>query len=182
LKKEKVHLKTLIQNIKALIEPKYPDKDLVLKYDLQEKILFADPKLMEQVFTNLIDNACKYSSDPTVQIKISSNSKDEHLRILVSDKGPGISEEHLDRIFERFYRVDESRTLIKGTGVGLSIVKHIINKHKGTIRVESQPNKGTIFFIELPHYVSASSHDKSSTAYSEPYLDRGSEQTPSLSQ
>jgi two-component system phosphate regulon sensor histidine kinase PhoR len=151
LKKEKVHLKTLIHNIKASIEAKYPQKDLLIHFDIEEKIIKVDPKLMEQVFTNLIDNACKYSEDNNVKIKISNITDGENIIISVSDKGPGISQEHLSRIFERFYRVDESRTTIKGSGVGLSIVKHIINKHKGKIWVESVPNHGTSFYIKLPH-------------------------------
>ena len=71
--------------------------------------------------------------------------------ITVSDTGMGIPKEHIDRIFERFYRVDKSRSRrIKGTGLGLSIVKHGVMFHGGTVRVESTPGKGTIFTIELP--------------------------------
>ena len=71
--------------------------------------------------------------------------------ITVSDTGPGIPENHLGRIFERFYRVDKSRSRkIKGTGLGLSIVKHGVGYHGGTVRAESSSEKGTVFTVELP--------------------------------
>ena len=83
-------------------------------------------------------------------MKISSHEKNGKVIIEVKDNGPGISKEHLQRIFERFYRVDSSRESSRGTGLGLSIVKHIIYKHGGKIWAESEENQGTNFIIELP--------------------------------
>jgi signal transduction histidine kinase len=83
-------------------------------------------------------------------VKITSFKENGHGYVVIADNGPGISKEHLQRIFERFYRVDSSREASRGTGLGLSIVKHIITKHGGKIWAESQDSKGTTFVIELP--------------------------------
>ena len=109
----------------------------------------GDDRLMEQVISNLVDNACKYSGD-TISINISTFAKGNKGYISIADDGPGISKEHIQRIFERFYRVDSSRETTRGTGLGLSIVKHIISKHGGKIWAESEETHGTKFVIELP--------------------------------
>jgi two-component system, OmpR family, phosphate regulon sensor histidine kinase PhoR len=106
--------------------------------------------LLEQMFLNLIDNAVKYTPDAgTIGIEL-SNPEGE-LNIRVFDTGIGIPKEHLPRIFERFYRVDKTRSRkIGGTGLGLSIVKHIVILHGGTVEVESEVGKGSSFTITLP--------------------------------
>jgi two-component system phosphate regulon sensor histidine kinase PhoR len=114
--------------------------------------LMADvnAQMLEQAVINLIDNAIKYSEEArTVQVHATKESKD--LVIRVADQGSGISKEHHDRIFERFYRVDRGRSrAMGGTGLGLAIVKHIALAHGGKVAVESEPGKGSIFAIYIP--------------------------------
>ena len=107
------------------------------------------PALMEQALINLIDNAVKYSkSGSDVEIEITGRS--EEVQIAVKDSGVGIDEEHLPRVFERFYRVDKARSRdLGGTGLGLAIVKHIVLLHHGTVNVDSTPGKGSIFTIRI---------------------------------
>ena len=106
--------------------------------------------LIEQSVVNLIDNAIKYSDDGSA-VDIYATTKDEHLEIVVSDHGVGIPQEHLSRLFERFYRVDKARSRkLGGTGLGLAIVKHIIQAHGGAVTVESTPGKGSRFTLSIP--------------------------------
>ena len=149
MKFDPIDLEEIIPTIAASIITNYPNKEVDIEQNIQLKFIEGDQRLIEQVLTNLIDNACKYS-DKHIRVKVSSFRKNEKSYIIVSDNGPGISKEHLSRIFERFYRVDPSREVSRGTGLGLSIVKHIIHKHGGTIWVESELSSGTNFVIELP--------------------------------
>ena len=112
--------------------------------------LMADSDLMHQAILNLLDNAVKYSKQPAqITVVIEKGPSDIYLHI--SDKGIGIPQEDLDRIFERFYAVDKSHSRsMGGSGLGLSIVERIIEKHQGTIDVESAIGVGTTFHITLP--------------------------------
>lgn len=112
--------------------------------------LMADSDLMHQAILNLLDNAVKYSKQPAqITVLIEKGPSDIYLHI--SDKGIGIPQEDLDRIFERFYAVDKSHSRsMGGSGLGLSIVERIIEKHQGTIDVESTIGVGTTFHITLP--------------------------------
>jgi len=111
----------------------------------------ADKKRMRQVFINLIENAVKYGDKEVNNVLIRFFDMDEHYLIEVKDNGPGIPEESLPRIFERFYRTDKGRSRdMGGTGLGLAIVKHIIEAHDQTIRVRSKMGQGTIFAFTLP--------------------------------
>jgi two-component system phosphate regulon sensor histidine kinase PhoR len=106
--------------------------------------------LLEQAVVNLLDNAIKYS-EPKRSVKVSAKAQGHELSISVSDQGPGIAEEHLPRIFERFYRVDRARSRkLGGTGLGLAIVKHIAQAHHGRVTVTSTVGAGTTFTIHLP--------------------------------
>src|SRR5437016_7394835 len=114
-----------------------------------EARMFADPHRLVQMLTNLIDNAIKFNREGgTVSIKYDSSGGG---RISVEDTGEGIPAHHLDRLFERFYRVDRARSReLGGTGLGLAIVKHLAKAHGGEVTVESRFGEGTQFTIELP--------------------------------
>ena len=106
--------------------------------------------LLEQAVVNLIDNAIKYSPEGS-QVEIEGVCSDDEINVRITDHGCGISEEHLPRIFERFYRVDRARSRdLGGTGLGLAIVKHIALAHGGRVSVESTPGTGSVFKLSLP--------------------------------
>ncbi|MEW6411686.1 MAG: two-component system histidine kinase PnpS [Candidatus Zixiibacteriota bacterium] len=109
-----------------------------------------NPHLMEQAVVNLIDNAVKYS-DEGGEVFVRGIAGENGVRISVQDNGCGIKQEHIPRLFERFYRVDRARSRdLGGTGLGLAIVKHIALTHKGAVRVESVYGRGSTFTIEIP--------------------------------
>jgi len=110
----------------------------------------VDPDAMNQVFGNLIENAVKYGKSGK-RIEVGARALDGEIEFYVRDFGPGIASEHLERIFERFYRVDKARSReAGGTGLGLAIVKHIVHAHGGRIRAESELGSGTTFLFTLP--------------------------------
>ncbi len=148
---EKVNLNNLLENVLKIFEQSLKEKNLVLKFNADSNlpIIKADPFKLEQVFINLIDNAIKYTERG--EIVISLNYNNETVTIEVQDTGICIPQEHLTRIFERFYVADSSRSRqLGGTGLGLSIVKHIILLHNGKIDVRNIPGKGTNFIVSLP--------------------------------
>ncbi|MBI5507314.1 MAG: PAS domain-containing protein [Deltaproteobacteria bacterium] len=112
--------------------------------------LAADRRALEQVLTNLVDNAVKYASQGAT-VTIGASLAAGRMRLTVSDTGPGIEARHLPRLFERFYRVDPGRSRdLGGTGLGLSIVKHLVEAMRGTVEVESVVGEGSTFVVELP--------------------------------
>ena len=148
---EKVNLNDLIENIVKIFEHRLNEKNLALKFNTDDNlpIINADPFKLEQVFINLIDNAIKYTEKGEVVVSLNHNS--QMVIIEIQDTGICIPQEHLSRIFERFYVVDSSRSRkLGGTGLGLSIVKHIILLHNGKIEVKNIPGAGTNFIVTLP--------------------------------
>lgn len=129
-------------------------KNITFHMDCPEDLtIMADPLLMEQAIINILDNAVKYSPENET-ITITGAANGAYAEITVQDKGCGIAAEHLPHIFNRFYRVDKSRSRVDGgTGLGLSIVKHIVQYHHGRIDVQSTRNKGAIFKISIPKAV-----------------------------
>jgi two-component system phosphate regulon sensor histidine kinase PhoR len=123
--------------------------------ELPEFTANADANRVDQVLANLVDNAIKYGR---VQGRVTIGGKPvegDKVEIFVRDDGPGIPPESLDRIFERFYRVDKARSRDQGgTGLGLSIVKHIVQAHGGKVWVESEVGEGATFFFTLPAAIS----------------------------
>jgi two-component system phosphate regulon sensor histidine kinase PhoR len=112
--------------------------------------VMADPDAMNQVFGNLIENALKYGKEGK-RIRVGARELASEVQFTVQDFGPGISSEHLERIFERFYRVDKARSRESGgTGLGLAIVKHIVQAHGGRIWAESELGNGASFHFTLP--------------------------------
>ena len=126
------------------------DAKIEVKYTCEKsQVVLCDTAKMEQVLDNLIVNAIKYSDD-NKKVKIKVEELESKVQISIQDNGFGIPEKDLGRIFERFYRVDKARSRdAGGSGLGLSIVKHIIDKHNQTIAVTSKEGKGTTFKFTL---------------------------------
>ncbi|HNM33085.1 MAG TPA: ATP-binding protein, partial [Chitinophagales bacterium] len=121
--------------------------------DENKIFVFADPKRIMQVLENLISNSIKYGKEGG-HTNVYFHDMEEQFLIDIADDGPGVAPEHLSRLFERFYRVDKSRTRkIGGTGLGLSIVKNIIEAHEQTISVSSELGSGTTFSFTLQKYI-----------------------------
>jgi two-component system phosphate regulon sensor histidine kinase PhoR len=149
---EQVDLSVMLANIKKIFLSRIKEKRISFKSELSDDARFikGDPFLIEQMLVNLIDNAIKYNVEKC-KIRIKSYVNDNNIIIEIEDTGIGIAQEHLPRIFERFYVIDKSRSRkLGGTGLGLSIVKHIVLSHNGKIDVESELGKGTKFVITLP--------------------------------
>jgi two-component system phosphate regulon sensor histidine kinase PhoR len=146
-----VPLHPLADKVLADLKTRTDAKGVKLVNDLPELTVTADANRLEQVLANLVDNAIKYGrADGTVTIGGQKADADK-IEIYVQDDGPGIPPESLDRIFERFYRVDKARSREQGgTGLGLSIVKHIVQSHGGKVWVKSELGKGATFFFTLP--------------------------------
>src|ERR1700690_1019612 len=146
-----VPLRPLAEKVLADLKTRTNAKGVKLINDLPELTATADANRLEQVLANLVDNAIKYGrADGTVAVGGQIADADK-LEIFVQDDGPGIPPESLDRVFERFYRVDKARSREQGgTGLGLSIVKHIVQSHGGKVWVKSEPGRGATFFFTLP--------------------------------
>lgn len=150
LEKVEANINEMIERTAFSLKPAAESKGLRLELALDAALPPAeiDVQRMEQVFYNLIENGIKYTHDGSLSIR--SFSKDKFVVVEISDTGEGIPYEDLPRVFERFYRVDRSRTRkTGGTGLGLYVVKQIVEAHDGTIRVQSTLNQGTIFTIYL---------------------------------
>jgi light-regulated signal transduction histidine kinase (bacteriophytochrome) len=112
--------------------------------------VMADPAQLEQVFANLISNAIKYRSpERPPEIGITARRLNGMVELAVRDNGIGIEAEYFDRIFEMFRRL-HTRDRYEGTGIGLAVVKRVVDRHGGTVRVESTPGEGSTFFFTLP--------------------------------
>lgn len=145
-----VELGELIKRITVTVAPLAQKKHITVSYKYTDVTVKADELRMQQLFTNLIDNAIKYSPEnTTVTVDLSKTS--DSAVVSVADEGIGISGDHLPHVFERFYRVDKARSRQSGgTGLGLSIVKQIVDRHGGDITVESEKGKGTVFTVKIP--------------------------------
>ncbi|WP_170381133.1 sensor histidine kinase [Ruegeria atlantica] len=157
--KAQVELTGLLRSTLNSLRPLAEDGDVELSLTAPEDpvSLAGDSDQLRQVFTNLIENGIKYGgSGGSVEVRVMSSERDSAMRgpavrVQVIDRGPGIDSVHLPRLTERFYRADSHRSRqLGGTGLGLAIVKHIINRHRGRLRVESELGKGTTFTVILP--------------------------------
>jgi two-component system phosphate regulon sensor histidine kinase PhoR len=148
---EKVNMAEVVANAAKIFEQAIKAKGIEIRVNMDKNLpaIKGDFFRLEQVFINLIDNAVKYTEKGNIEISAKSDGK--QIIMKVADTGAGIAQDHLPRIFERFYVVDKSRSRkLGGTGLGLSIVKHIIGLHNGRITVVSEQGKGTTFEITLP--------------------------------
>lgn len=150
LSKKDFDLSRTIRDAVHAYQPIAQDKGLEIKTELDGQfVVNADPDKIEQVLDNLISNGIKYTNEGWV--KVSVDRLYDHVRVSVEDSGIGIGKDHLGRLFDRFYRTDKARSRDKGgTGLGLSVVKSILNAHNEEIYVESKPGQGSRFYFDLP--------------------------------
>lgn len=151
MQKSEIDLAWMVKEVFEQLEDKARRKKI--KLELQEKgsqfYAEADPVRMEQVFRNLIENALKYGKE-NGWVKVELESKKEFIEVEVKDNGQGISPDHQSRIFDRFYRIEKSRSKEKGgSGLGLAIVKRILEAHQSDIKVSSETDKGSSFRFKL---------------------------------
>jgi two-component system phosphate regulon sensor histidine kinase PhoR len=156
---EPLDLGALLKSVVHSIRPLAEEAGVEIAMTLPEEgvTIPADDDQIRQVFTNLIENAIKYGGGgKTVHVTLRTHDQAPSLRgpgavVEVRDEGPGIDPIHIPRLTERFYRVDSHRSReMGGTGLGLAIVKHIISRHRGRLRIESEPGEGCIFRVILP--------------------------------
>ena len=148
---KQVNLSKMIEEVFTNLAGRARERKIKLKNQVAPEVLvYADAVRLEQMLTNLVDNAIKFNRE-NGGVMISHRQDETHDFVSVEDAGEGISAEHLGRIFERFYRTDKARSReIGGTGLGLAIVKHLSRLHGGEVSVTSTVGKGSIFTIELP--------------------------------
>jgi two-component system phosphate regulon sensor histidine kinase PhoR len=149
---ENIDLYQLTEEVFEQFENKTDKKDVRLRIgnSFHRVMVYADWQRISQVMTNLISNAIKHSFDGD-EVVVTFEAGKKNVTTFIKDTGEGIPPEHVNRIFERFYRVDKSRSREKGgTGLGLAIVKHILEGHNTRAEVESTPGKGSTFRFKLP--------------------------------
>ena len=147
-KKKPLQLDEQIRHAVILITEKWKQKEIDLTFTSQPVHCVTDPDLSMQVWTNLLDNAVKYSSD-SVHLTIDIKEENDTARVMIADNGIGMSEEDQRHIFEQFYQVEHSHVQ-EGNGLGLTIVKTIVDQLGGSISVESEIGKGSTFQVILP--------------------------------
>lgn len=145
---------TLMREVVETLEPKAQKQDITLRIDVSEEEALppvqGDRERIRQVLVNLTDNAIKYN-EPGGYVALAARASDALVEVTVRDNGIGIPERHLSRLTERFYRVDKSRARHQGgSGLGLSIVKHILNAHDAHLQVRSEVGEGSTFTFVLP--------------------------------
>jgi two-component system phosphate regulon sensor histidine kinase PhoR len=153
---DSVDLTAVLRHVCDALAPVAAENGLVVNLDLPDHPLWVkgDADELTQVFENLIENGLKYGKSGG-KLDIGTTTKtvagSPAVAVAVRDYGPGIAEEHLPRLTERFYRVDvETTRQVKGTGLGLAIVKHILAHHRGRLLIESKPGAGATFTVGLP--------------------------------
>jgi heavy metal sensor kinase len=149
LQQQPVDLQALVEESVALFEPLADINQIHFQCDLQPAEVTGDATRLGQVITNLLSNAIKYNR-PGGSVTVTLTRDPQHVVLTVADTGIGIPEEDVPHIFERFYRVDKARSRTSGgNGLGLAICRSIIEAHGGTIRLTTQLNKGSTFWVHL---------------------------------
>ena len=147
-------VKEIIEELVNSLKPLSVDNNVSLSFKIPKNFssVIGDPSQLRQLFSNLIENAIKYSGKKSkVNIYISKEKNKDMFGVVVEDNGHGIAPEHLSRLTERFYRANSSAEIEKeGTGLGLSIVKHILIRHRGKLQIDSKLGKGSKFIAWLP--------------------------------
>lgn len=148
---ELVSVSDVVNQAISLCATNAESRNISINFDIQEECkVFADKEQLVMAIQNLVENAINYSPNKT-KVNITVRAEGDNVEILVKDQGIGIPEDDLERIFERFYRVDPARSReTGGTGLGLSIVKHVAANHGGEVRVWSKPDEGSTFTFVLP--------------------------------
>ncbi|WP_457554086.1 sensor histidine kinase [Desulfobacula sp.] len=147
---KQTNLSLMIQSACELFAPLAEDKNIRFDHTIEEQIfLVADMKMLQRAFSNLLDNAIKYTSE-NGKVSVIVFKESDLITIKIEDTGIGIAPEHLEKIFQRFYRAESSRTSA-GTGLGLSLARTIIHQHHGQVLVTSYPGKGSVFVMTLPY-------------------------------
>ena len=142
-------LQELAADIIELMQYSFPSCKILLTCKALPVMVRADKQRIEQVIINLLSNALKYSPDEG-RVEICVSELSSRARVSVRDFGIGIGKAQQEHIFSRFYRVDVKDSPVSGLGIGLYLSKEIIDRHNGTLQVESEPGKGSVFFFEIP--------------------------------
>jgi len=155
-RKEKVAVREIIQQAVSIITPEFSAKNIDLQFEAAENIaVFGDAERLRQLFCNLLDNSLKYT-DPGGELSIKVSKERSMVFIDFLDSSPGVAEAELEKLFERLYRVESSRSRATGgAGLGLAICRNIVEAHEGTIAAKPSPLGGVWIRIELPRYGSA---------------------------
>jgi two-component system phosphate regulon sensor histidine kinase PhoR len=146
---EAVDIAAMLEELREELRSSYPDRLVVLDLETRESVT-GDYRELRSAVSNLVINAIKYSEEPE-PVLVTWSRQPESLLLSVRDNGFGIEEQHLQRITERFYRVDQSRSSrTGGTGLGLAIVKHVAASHRAELLIDSEPGRGSCFSLQFP--------------------------------
>ena len=150
--REPVDLSAIIGEVVGEQQLIAKSKGITIRNNISRPIpMTGNRSLLEAIFTNLIDNAVAYSGGSEISLSLAEDDNSGSVTLSVADNGNGVAEEHLPRLFERFYRIDKGRSRAAGgTGLGLAIVKNAVLIHSGTVSVENRPAGGLLFRITLP--------------------------------
>ncbi|MDH4065994.1 MAG: ATP-binding protein, partial [Acidobacteriota bacterium] len=145
-------VQSIAASVAADFEPVVSQKRQRMEVNVESgaRALVADPAKMHDILRNLVENAVNYTPEDG-RIEVATTRQDDRFVLTVSDSGPGLPEQDLTRVFERFYRVDKSRARPGGTGLGLAIVKHLAQVMGGTVTAANRPQGGAIFSVSLPY-------------------------------
>ncbi len=149
---EPVDISEIMEKLKPEISEKIKKKGLFFETEALDSLpmVRADKNALLQILVNLVSNAIKFIEKGGIWVRAEQWNRGKYIKISVQDTGIGIEEKHLEKIFEKFYRVETATHAIPGTGLGLAIVKDLVEKHKGKVWVESEVGKGSTFYFTIP--------------------------------